>query len=133
MSLKGGCCCGAVRYETTERVFNKTICHCPTCRRTGGAASVAWLSVALGEYKVTAGTPAQFRASAGVTRSFCGACGTPLTYWNSSAPDVIDVTICSLDQPEAAPPDDHTFTAYRLSWDRSADGKREYAQLRGQG
>ena len=131
MSLSGGCCCGAVRYETTEQVFNKTICHCPTCRRAAGAASVAWLSVALAGYKVTAGTPGQFRSSDAVIRTFCQACGTQLTYWNSAAPEVIDVTICSLDQPEAAPPDDHTFTAYRLSWDRSGDGKREFTHLRG--
>lgn len=133
MTLSGGCCCGAIRYETSDRVFHKTSCHCPTCRRASAAASVAWFSVEHSAYQVTAGTPAQFHSSVNVTRTFCGACGTQLTYQHSGTPDQIDVTICSLDDPEPHAPQDHTFTAYRLSWNRSADGMPEYPQTRAEG
>jgi len=35
--LKGGCYCGAVRYEAAGTPFNETSCHCTICRRTTGA------------------------------------------------------------------------------------------------
>ncbi|NHZ98015.1 GFA family protein [Massilia sp. CCM 8734] len=130
MRLQGGCYCGAVRYETSERMFHQTMCHCPSCRRLSGAPHVAWFSVARADYRVTAGTPAQFASSAGVMRSFCGACGTQLTYARSDTPDQIDVTTCSLDEPEAVAPRDHTFTAYRLDWDHIGDGMTQYLRLR---
>lgn len=132
MGLLGGCCCGAVRYETSERVFHQTICHCPTCRRACAAPHVAWFSVARADYRITAGTPATFQSSPGVTRSFCGACGTQLTYARSDSPDEIDITTCSLDDPEPLAPRDHTFAMYRLSWDRGDDCTPHYAGLRGQ-
>lgn len=130
MGLLGGCCCGAVRYEASEQAFHQTICHCATCRRVSGAPHVAWFSVARAGYRLSAGTPAQFASSPGVVRSFCGACGTSLTYARSDCPDEIDITTCSLDEPEALAPRDHTFSMYRLSWDRADDGTPHYARLR---
>ena len=81
-------------------------------------------------YRVTAGAPSRFQSSPGVTRTFCAACGTQLTYQRSDEEQFIDVTLCSLDEPDALAPQDHTFTQYRLSWDMSADGKPEYLRLR---
>ena len=133
MVLSGGCCCGAVRYETSERVFHATICHCPTCRRVAAAASVAWFTVPKSSYRLTAGAPSLFQSSEGVTRSFCGACGTPLTYARTDAPNEIDVTMCSLDVPDAVAPVDHTFASYRLAWDRASDGLPDYPRLRSEG
>ncbi|MDQ1833791.1 GFA family protein [Massilia scottii] len=133
MSLLGGCCCGAVRYETSEQVFHQTVCHCPTCRRACGAPNVAWFSVARREYRVTAGTPAQFHSSTDVTRTFCGACGTQLTYAHDGSPDEIDVTTCSLDNAETLAPLDHTFTFYRLPWDIGEDGTPQYLRTRSEG
>ena len=80
----------------------------------------------------TAGNPVRYHSSAEVTRSFCGTCGTQLTYQRNGAPGEIDVTICSLDDPEAIAPADHTFARYRLSWDPIADGTPVYQQLRQQ-
>nr|WP_222852935.1 GFA family protein [Massilia genomosp. 1] len=111
-------------------MFHQTICHCPSCRRLSGAPHVAWFSVARAAYRVTAGTPAQFQSRPGVTRSFCAACGTQLTYARSDSADQIDVTTCSLDDPEPVAPRDHTFTAYRLDWDHIGEGMAQYPRLR---
>jgi len=62
------------------------------------------------------GEPARFRSSSHGTRAFCPRCGTPLTFQSTRAPDEIDVTTCSLDEPERIPPRDHTQTATRLPW-----------------
>ena len=133
MTISGGCLCGAVRYNASGRVFHKTICHCPSCRRAAGAPCVAWFSVTTDGYRVTAGTPAEYRSSANVLRTFCANCGTPLTYQRDDVPGEIDITTCSLDAPAAIAPDDHTFAHYRLAWLVIDDGLRTYAHTRSEG
>jgi len=113
--LRGGCHCGQVRYEVAGRPFHATLCHCTDCRRTSGAPMVAWFSVRTGEFRVVQGTPQRYRSSDAAWRSFCGACGTALTYERDGTGEV-DVSTCSLDEPEAVPPEDQTFARSRLRW-----------------
>jgi len=127
--LKGGCFCGAVRYEAEGETWHETLCHCSICRRTSGAPIVAWFTVKAGDFRIVAGEPARFRSSAAATRTFCGACGTALTF-QSGGGDEIDVTTCSLDDPERVPPKSHTWRASGLSWIGSADGLPAYREKR---
>ncbi len=48
-------------------------------------------------------------------------------------PDEIDVTLCSLDNPEAVLPKDHTRTSSRLPWVKLADGLPSYRESRQEG
>jgi hypothetical protein len=47
-----------------------------------------------------------------------------------SFPSEIDVTLCSLDNPEAVLPKDHTWTRSSLSWIKLADGLPSYRESR---
>lgn len=120
--LNGGCYCGQVRYEAEAQPSQETICHCADCRRIVGAASVAWFTVPRAAFRFTVGAPSSFRSSAYVTRRFCGACGTALTFERDDLQGEIDVTIASLDDPDAVPPKDHTRAARKLSWSALCDG-----------
>ncbi len=131
--LKGGCLCGHVRYEAGGTPFHSTICHCSMCRRAAGAPMVAWFSVPRAEYRVVAGKPTKFASSANARRTFCPRCGTTLTFEAAYAPDEIDITTVSLDDPEAMPPADHTQASSRLSWVRVDDGLPAYPELRTEG
>jgi hypothetical protein len=130
MAWSGGCFCGAVRYQVTGEIFDMTTCHCRTCRRVSGAPEVSWFTVAPGGFQLLNGTPAELRSSAHVTRTFCAACGTALTYRRDDAPEELDITICSLDQPEALAPADHTHTSDRLPWNVIGDGLPQYPRSR---
>jgi hypothetical protein len=44
-----------------------------------------------------------------------------------------DITTCSLDDPEAAAPEDHTWTHERLSWLCTADALPRYPNSRAGG
>jgi hypothetical protein len=56
-------------------------------------------------------------------RTFCGRCGSPLTYRHTSYEGKkIDVTTVSLDAPEAFPPQGHVWTSHKLKWLKLADG-----------
>ena len=124
--LKGGCFCGAVRYEAEGETWHATLCHCSICRRTSGAPIVAWFTVRAGAFRIVAGEPACFRSSAAATRTFCRACGTALTFRSDDHGAEIDATTCSLDDPDRAPPKSHTWRASGLSWVKSADGLPAY-------
>ena len=128
--LQGGCFCGRIRYEITGTPFHRTNCHCSICRRTTGAPFVTWFSVNPRDFRLVSDAPARFRSSDKGTRTFCPHCGTQLTFQSDDSPNEIDVTTCSLDVPDALPPDDHTHTASRLSWIRLADGLPEHADAR---
>ena len=128
--MKGGCYCGRVRYEAAGAPFNETNCHCSICRRTTGAPFVAWFSVARDRFRFASGQPTLFRSTPKGTRSFCPSCGTQLTFQHDDSPQEIDVTTCSLDDPQAAPPKDHTRTSSKLPWIRLADRLTEYPERR---
>jgi hypothetical protein len=88
------------------------------CRGTTGAPCVAWFTVPKAEFHYTAGTPVQYRSSSHGVRSFCGQCGTQITFADDDYPDDIDVTTCSLDQPGLAPPRKQIFTDSEMPWMR---------------
>jgi len=133
LMMTGGCFCGQVRYEALGTPFNATVCHCSDCRRVAGSPFVAWFSVAPAEFRFVSGEPKRFASSAKAMRSFCPDCGTPLTFQHNDFPAEIDITTCSLDNPELVPPQDHVRTNRRLSWLRLADGLREYPDSRSAG
>ena len=128
--LKGGCFCGAIRYEAGGVPFDETVCHCSICRRTTGAPFVAWFSVPRSAFQLLQGAPARFRSSDKATRTFCPVCGTQLTFEHDDLSDEIDVTTCSLDEPQRVPPRDHTRTSSKLGWVKLADGLPEYREAR---
>ena len=115
-SLLGGCLCGAVRYRIDAAPTAVMICHCAICRRAAGAPSVAWATIPAAGFAFTAGRPAEYASSPGVIRTHCAACGTSLTFRRDCGGEV-DVTLASLDDPEALPPEYEGWLAHRLSWE----------------
>jgi hypothetical protein len=129
--LTGGCFCGYVRYEVHAESGKQTNCHCSICRRTSGAPFVAWFTVPERDYRLVSGQPQRFASSSDGERGFCPRCGTPLTFQSRQYADEIDVTTCSLDDPERVPPRDHTFARSKLSWVKLDDGLPEFSTTRG--
>ena len=117
MTYAGGCHCGAVRYELEGPPNDVALCHCTDCRKNAGAPVMAWAGYDADKFRVTKGAPKIFRMSPVSERQFCGDCGAGLTYANSEMlPGKIEVQSCTLDDPEAMPPQIHIQVAERLSW-----------------
>lgn len=130
---KGGCFCGAVRYESAGAVGHASLCHCATCRRTSGAHVVAWVTVPHASFAFVAGAPRELASSPPVRRTFCGECGTSLTYRHSDDPDTIDIAIATLDDAAAIAPDEHLWMQEALPWDRPADRLPKFRTSRSAG
>jgi hypothetical protein len=129
-AIEGGCLCGAIRYCAEGTAYGITHCHCRTCRRATGAPFVTWAGVDRDKFTFVQGRPVSFASSKDVVRTFCGACGTPLTYQRADSPDSIDITLSSMDDPEALQPEDHTWTESRLSWISINDQLPQYPRER---
>ncbi len=86
-----------------------------------------YITFPIAQFAIVKGEPATFNSSAPVTRSFCGRCGTPLTYRHADYPDRIDIMTCTLDDPEAFPPTLHIWTNHKPSWSGISDGLPAYA------
>jgi hypothetical protein len=77
------------------------------------------------------GVPTSFESSSGgVRRTFCSACGTPLTYETEKWPSETDVTTCSVDALEAFPPTHHSWTSHDVAWMRTIDELPAFPQSR---
>ncbi|HEV2700351.1 MAG TPA: GFA family protein [Steroidobacteraceae bacterium] len=128
--LTGHCLCGAIRYRCGPLLYPPTLCHCESCRRACAAHAVGWLTVRNVDLAFTGATPREFASSPGVQRTFCGNCGTPLTYRNTQRPLEVDITVCSLEDPALAAPVDHIWMQDAPAWDSPADGLSRHLQGR---
>jgi len=131
-AIEGGCFCGAIRYAAGGECSNSMVCHCRTCRRVAAAPVVAWVSFSSKEFRFTKGRPRELRSTPAVLRTFCGDCGTPLTYRHDKQPGTLDITTASLDEPERFPPTHHSWLAHDLRWVKFGDGLPAFQEFRPQ-
>ena len=111
----GGCLCGAIRYRITAAPLGTSFCHCRSCRLAAGAPAVAWVVVPRAGLVFDRGEPVEFMSSPGTRRTFCGRCGTSLTY-ERVGESSIDIHTATLDQPDAFPPDREIWLEEKIAW-----------------
>jgi hypothetical protein len=112
----GGCLCGAIRYRVTAAPLETSLCHCRSCRLATGAPVAAWVMVPRDGLVFDRGTPVGFASSPGKRRTFCGQCGTSLTYACDDRPGSIDIHTATLDDPDAFEPARETFVEEKVAW-----------------
>jgi hypothetical protein len=79
--VRGGCLCGAVRYEVSAPFLRANFCHCSRCRKHTGAAASAQGRVAFEAFRLVAGAElvTVFRPpGGGMAKAFCRVCGSSL-------------------------------------------------------
>jgi hypothetical protein len=112
----GHCLCGAVRYRATGAPKWIANCHCASCRRSTGAPLTTYAGFPAARFAYVSGEPVRFRSSPGVTRTFCGRCGSPLTYEGERWPGEVHVLVGSMDRPQDFPPSRDAFVEEKLPW-----------------
>jgi len=106
--LRGGCLCGAIRFECRADPITAVFCHCRACQKFHAAPYAACAMMPEGAIVVVSGDPARYEvvgdSGAIVFREFCGRCGTQLFSGSSGHPQSKTVKIASLDDPSAIHP-----------------------------
>jgi hypothetical protein len=98
------------------------------CRRASGAAFLTFVHFPAAAFEWLAGQPMCYRSSAEAERGFCPRCGSTLTMHESILADRVQVTLGSLDRPDAIRPDDHVWTGSQLPWLRIDDDLPRFPQ-----
>jgi len=80
-------------------------------------------------FEVLSGEPAQYHSSTGASRYFCPTCGTQLAFRAEYIPGLVDITIGSLDEPDAIQPTLHYWYSKHLSWFGCEDGLPKYPEF----
>ena len=128
MTIKGGCLCGAVRFEIDAVQPPFEMCHCSRCRKVSGAQGIPAITVKGANYRMTQGAnnikyfeaPILYQPPV-YTATFCGTCGSPVTPPNPDA-DYIEVAAGLLDDDPGLMPDKHIFIEHLPDWDQVTDG-----------
>lgn len=129
----GGCRCGAIRYRAGGDPVMVEYCHCDSCRKASGSVVMAFAGFPREGLEILTGEAASFEGAPGVTRRFCGTCGSPLFYENADYPDEIYICLGSFNRPEALPPDRHVWTSDKIAWHEIGDDLPQYAGFSGAG
>ena len=130
--MTGGCACGAVRYELRSQPFASGWCHCTTCQRLSGAPGMVFASIARDDFVYVQGAdkakPLVLTSFA--RREYCADCGSSLTVEYDFQPETVDFTVCTLDDPGSAPPENHIFWSSKPNWLEISDDLPRYPQFR---
>ena len=120
--MHGRCFCGHIKFEVDEPVHSCVNCHCESCRRQCSAPMTTYIGVPDKKWRWTSGAPTVFRSSPGVERTFCGNCGTPLSFRSEKMSGVMHLYVAALDDPEKFEPTLNVAYEEKLSWLKLNDG-----------
>jgi hypothetical protein len=115
-TFTGSCLCGAIRFQIEGEPKWIAHCHCADCRRATGAAVSTYVGSDRVNTSFLAGTLKTYHSSKGVTRSFCGDCGSPIAYEGERWPSEIHFFVGLFDRAEDLVPQGHVYEAERLAW-----------------
>jgi len=135
-TIKGGCACGAVRYESSaEPVFTGT-CHCRDCQRASGGASSSVLAVPEAALKLTGEVKyhtVKGESGKAMSRGFCPSCGSRLTGRGEAIPGLMMIAPASLDDPSWFKPAMDIYTTSAQPWDHMNPALPKFPKMPPQG
>ena len=112
----GRCYCGATTLRATRAPNAVAYCHCVDCRRVTGAPVAAFAQFADDALAFSPDEGREVRVTPGVVRTFCAACGSPLTGRYDYLPGRVYVPLGLLDQADAMAPGMHAHVAQKIIW-----------------
>jgi hypothetical protein len=116
VTSKGGCLCGAMRYEVDGPLTDASNCHCSMCRRFHGAAFATYAKVGAGHFRWLSGQNllTVYETSPGIGWAFCRICGSSLGVPMDG--QLREITLGSLDTDPGVRPAEHMFVGSKAAW-----------------
>lgn len=115
-TFTGQCYCGETRFTASESPSVVTYCHCADCRRVTGAPVAAFAAFRTEALTFTPDARTFVTVNKGVTRGFCGTCGSPMTGEYNYLLDQTYIALGLIDQANDLPPGLHAQTHGQLRW-----------------
>ena len=119
-TYRGGCQCGAIRYEIAAEPMFGGQCQCRDCQHETGGGHTSFMAFPAPAVKLT-GTPRFYEVVADsgnrVRRGFCPTCGCSVISLSSGMPEMTAVPAGSLDDPSVFKPAFVVYTSRGHAWD----------------
>ena len=126
LPLKGGCHCGAVRYQLSEPPLSVYNCHCTNCQKIGGGAFAVSAIITESAFEFAKGAPkkVEWTSDAGNKRygHFCGDCGSRLAHGQTPGNGFLSLRAGTLDDTSWLEPVGDIWTKSAQSWVRFVEG-----------
>ena len=125
---KGGCLCGAVRFEISGPIRSIVYCHCSQCRKAQGSAFATNGIVAATDFRFVSGENelTGYEATSGQTKYFCRTCGSPILSRTASKPHELRVRLGTIESDIAERPAAHIFVTSKANWETIAGDLPQY-------
>jgi hypothetical protein len=131
-TYRGGCACGAIRYEIAAEPMFGGQCQCRDCQHETGGGHASFLAFPADAVRLT-GTPRDYEVTADsgnrVQRGFCATCGSSVLSRSSGMPDMITVPAGSLDDPSVFAPGFVVYTSRGPAWDRIDPALQSFPEM----
>lgn len=117
-TLKGGCLCGALRYEFHGPVLYAGLCHCLDCQKSTGSAFAPYIGVNTRDVKLTGPFVTYLHSlsdSRVSRRNFCPTCGSTV-FGGDPTLESLTLYAGTLDDSSAFTPLNQIFTSARRVW-----------------
>ena len=115
---RGGCQCGAYRFEITAEPLTAYVCHCSDCQKQSGSAFGMAVVVAKDALRVLQGDTASYRKTAASGREadclFCPGCGNRL--FHAGGGPVLMIKTGLLDDTTGLEPVCHLWVKDKQPW-----------------
>jgi hypothetical protein len=117
--LRGGCSCGAVRYELQAAPMRVHCCHCNNCQRQSGSAFAINALIEASKLKILKGKPEAVpvpREAAPHDIHRCRKCKIAVWSDYGRRKKIFFIRAGTLDDASKVKPDIHIFTRAKLPW-----------------
>lgn len=119
--IRGGCLCGAVRYESRAEPAMIAVCHCASCQKNTGSAFSLNLGLPRDAVSIEGDALATYEDRGGASgkpfyRSFCSRCGSPISGRGEAYPGLIFIKAGTLDDASWVKPSAHIWCSEKQPW-----------------
>lgn len=116
--MEGGCHCGAIRFQVTEKPFWIGACYCIDCRKISGSPYTVFAGYNKKSVELLQGTPKEYASSEHVRRSFCEVCGSPFSYVyiGTDENNSVFIPVGIFDDPNDLKTQEHIWVSQKLPW-----------------
>jgi hypothetical protein len=129
LDVRGGCLCGAVRYNVKAEPALVGICHCRDCQKFTGSAFSFLVAVPLAALDME-GTFKSFSkpgdSGQPITRRFCPECGSSISEEAFIRPGLVLINAGTLDDPTLITPTLEIYCGRELPWARLDCGTERF-------
>lgn len=126
--ISGRCECGRVRYEVDGEIRDFSHCHCSQCRRLHGAAYATFAGVKRDGFRCLSGESdlGVYASSERNDRFFCSNCGSMILCDPKEEPDMLYLSMSTVDGDPPRPAGYHAFAGSKAPWHEITDDLEQF-------